>query len=74
MQFFVDFIKTGIHMTASGAEAAAAAGTRGKRIATQVDNLAGDVFPGGGLGNDCAKLQGGAFCLICWSLKCMLFS
>jgi len=48
-------------MTASGAEAAAAAGTRGKRIATQVDNLAGDVFPGGGLGNDCAKLQGGAF-------------
>ena len=60
-QFFVDFIKTGIHMAASGVVAAAAAGTRGKHIVTQVDNFAGDVFPGGGLGNDCAKLQGGAF-------------
>ncbi|ERI68080.1 hypothetical protein HMPREF1548_04342 [Clostridium sp. KLE 1755] len=48
-------------MAASGVVAAAAAGTRGKHIVTQVDNFAGDVFPGGGLGNDCAKLQGGAF-------------
>lgn len=48
-------------MAASGVVAAAAAGTRGKRIATQVDNFAGDVFSGGGLGNDFTKLQGGAF-------------
>ena len=47
-------------MAASGVVAAAAAGTRGKRIATQVDNFAGDVFSGGGLGNDFTKLQGGS--------------
>lgn len=44
-------------MAAPGAEAAATAGTGGKHIVTQVDDLAGDVFPGSDLGDDCAKPQ-----------------